>query len=240
MHQPLVDLVRYSGKPSVVSSDKSLRSPRVRASTSRTRTTFYVGSPWPKSLSQEERDLDDISVVVYLDTDDKESIARTLERVDALRQLAGFGPEENVEIRWGSIFRRSRAAARRAFSSREVQDRLVKLERAVELTVVDSRQAAYDSTEAEAVHKLIESLQDIPRACMRVGSIFIVKYQAVGESVILVRNLSQMEVRALERFPEIQSSPERAFAALATAVESMDEVRTQSEPISLQATVEDI
>ncbi|WP_146765905.1 hypothetical protein [Micromonospora noduli] len=237
---PLIDQIRYAVRPYVVTAEKALRSPKVRASTAKTRTTFYVASIGPELTGREERSaLDEISVVVYLDTDDEEMIARTLDRVDALRMLAGYGAEEDISVRRGSIFRRSRAAVQRVFSSREVKDRLVKLERALELTVVDSRQAEYDSVEADAVQKLLESLQDIPRACMRVGSIFVVKYQAAGESVILVRNLSQMEIRALERFPEIQASPERAFGALATAVDSMDEVRAQNERITLQATSEE-
>ncbi|MFY1597437.1 hypothetical protein [Micromonospora sp. WMMD737] len=237
---PLIDQVRNAVRPYIVSTERSLRFPKVRVSTARTRTTFYVGSRGPAVGHDERSPLDDISIVVYLDTDDEAAIARTLERVDALRHLAGYGPEADISVRRGSIFRRSRAAVSRVFSSREVKDRLVKLERAVELTVVDSRQAEYDNTEADAVQKLLESLQDIPRACMRVGSIFVVKYQSGGESVILVRNLSQMEIRALERFPEIQANPERAFSGLATAVESMDEVRAQNESIHLQRATEEI
>ncbi|GIJ42996.1 hypothetical protein [Micromonospora andamanensis] len=237
---PLIDQVRNAIRPYIVSTEKSLRFPKVRASTARTRTTFYVGSRGPHEGHDEHTPPDELSIVVYLDTDDESAIARTLKRIDALRQLAGYGPEADVNVRRGSIFRRSRAAVSRVFSPREVKDRLVKLERALELTVIDNRQAEYDNTEADAVQKLLESLQDIPRACMRVGSIFVVKYQSGGESVILVRNLSQMEIRALERFPEIQAHPEHAFSSLATAVESMDEVRAKNDSVHLQRAAEEI
>ncbi|WP_146163993.1 hypothetical protein [Pseudosporangium ferrugineum] len=100
---------------------------------------------------------------------------------------AGFGAEYDVDIRRGSIFRRSRAAVQRAFGSREVQARLVNL----------SARSNWPS------------------------------------STSVVRNLSQVEVRALDRFPEIQTKTEQAFAALATAVESMDEPDGRHDPARL-------
>lgn len=208
----------------MVNAAKSVRLPNTRVSTSKTRTQFYVDCTDARPPSTEAVESDDLSIAVYLDTDNEAEIAGVLDRVDAIRQLMDFGPEYDVEIQRGSIFRRSRATARRLVASDEVQERLLKLERALELAAVDRRQAEFDSAEAVSVQRLIDSLQGTSRACVRIGSIFVVKYQAAGESVILVRNLSQAEIRALERFPEIQRSPEVAFSALATALATMEAV----------------
>jgi hypothetical protein len=160
---------------------------------------------------------DDMSLAVYLDTDDEFVIADVLTRVEILRTLAGYGgPERDVKVQRGSIFRRSWAAVRRGLSSSEVRDRLAKIERALELGIVDQRQAVYDQTEAAAVAQLLASLQAVPRACIRLGSIMLVKYaESNGDPVVLVRTLSQSEIRIFEQYPAIQRSPERAIELLA-------------------------
>jgi hypothetical protein len=40
--------------------------------------------------------------------------------------------------------------------------------------------------------------------------------------MVLVRNLSQIEIRAMEKFPEIQRNPEKAFEALSLAVTQLE------------------
>jgi hypothetical protein len=112
----------------------------------------------------------------------------------------------------------------RGVSAKDVTDRLTKVERALELTYLDSKQAEVDSATAGAVQQLIESISDIDRACIRAGSLLVIKFLAAGESVILVRNLSQLEIRAFERCPEIQTKPETALNALSTVIESMESI----------------
>lgn len=165
----------------------------------------------------------EISIVVYLDTEDDRVISGVLSRVDILRSLAGCGgPERDISVQRGSIFRRSWAAVRRGLSSRDARDRLAKVERAIELRVLDQHQAQVDQMEAAAVNALIVALHNVPRACIRIGSILLVKYgNEAGEPIILVRNLSQAEIRALERYPEIQSKPENVLIALATVLDDL-------------------
>jgi hypothetical protein len=60
---------------------------------------------------------------------------------------------------------------------------------------------------------------------MRVGSILLIKFSDENGAVLLSRNLSQLEIRALERFPEIQKNPRTVLEALGTAVDSLDTVQ---------------
>ena len=71
--------------------------------------------------------------------------------------------------------------------------------------------------------QLLTSLADIPQACIRVGSLLFIKYTDHTGPVILSRTLSQPEVRALERFPEIQTKPREVLGALASAL-SLDRI----------------
>jgi hypothetical protein len=50
-----------------------------------------------------------------------------------------------------------------------------------------------------------------------------VKYTDGDNPVMLTRTLTQLEMRALDRYPEIQNRPRDALAALGTAILSMDD-----------------
>lgn len=163
----------------------------------------------------------DIAVDVYLDTNDSAVIDEVMSRVDDLIEVMGYRQVGDIEVERGSIFRRSRAAADQVTD--ELKSRLMKVERAFELAQLELRQADVDIREADAVNKLLASLENVPRACLRVGSVLVIKYPhpATDESVVIVRNLSQLELHALSRFPEIQRSPETALQALTMTLDSM-------------------
>ena len=99
----------------------------------------------------------------------------------------------------------------------------------MEIVGLDSPQADVDMKETAAVHQLVASLHAIPRAVVRIGSILLVKYGEPGQETILIRNLSQREVRALERDPRIQLRPESVFVELANAVEAAERSEPQAE-----------
>lgn len=164
----------------------------------------------------------DISVDIYLDTDEEEVATDIIALVAGLIDNMGYTESPEVHIERGSIFRRSRAGSQRMLSSGELRDRLVKVERAIEIAGIDVRQADVDSKTSEAVARLIVGLAQVPRACIRAGSILLIKYETSEGPAILARNLSQLEIRALERFPEIQKRPEAVFEALAMAVEQLE------------------
>jgi tetratricopeptide (TPR) repeat protein len=164
---------------------------------------------------------DSVAVDAYLDTNERSVAQRVLDALDEIALLLGY--EGPTEEQWfnGSIWRRARAIRKNGLTGDEVRSRLVKIERALELAYLDARQADVDARTAEAVTRLIVSLGDVPNACLRVGSILIVKYSEDGAPVVLTRNLSQIEIRALERLPEIQTNPRRVLDALATAIASL-------------------
>jgi hypothetical protein len=50
----------------------------------------------------------------------------------------------------------------------------------------------------------------------------LIKYQDERGPIVLMRSLSQLEIRALERYPEIQMRPREALQALGTAVTTLE------------------
>jgi hypothetical protein len=120
------------------------------------------------------------------------------------------------------IFDRWRAKAKDALSAEEAVIRLAKVERAVELRLLDLEQAQVNDQESLAIARLIESLAEIPEACIVVGSLVLVKLQRSGQPVFLSRSLSPREMKALERFPELHKDPGRFFEALSLAVSELD------------------
>jgi hypothetical protein len=160
----------------------------------------------------------EITVDIYLDTDDRVAAARVFSAADSLMRVTGYDGPFDEEIVYGSIFRRAKAVAMEAATSEEMRERLIQLERLIELSVLESKQAAVNVREAQAARMLIDSIADVPQACLRLGSVLVVKYQDGGGPVLLSRNLSQLEMHALERFPEIQKNPRQVLDALAAAV----------------------
>ncbi|WP_250035213.1 hypothetical protein [Paractinoplanes maris] len=165
-----------------------------------------------------------VAVEVYLDTDDENVQQTVLAAVDAFVDAAGFDGPFDVEVRRGSIFRRSRAFLRKGADAAELPQRLAKVERALELKYLEKDQAEVDAAQSGAVQQLLDSLSGVPQACLRVGSIFLVKFEDARGPVVLVRTLSQLEMHALERFPEIQTDPRHALGALSTAVLALEPV----------------
>jgi hypothetical protein len=164
-----------------------------------------------------------IAVEAYLATDDDAVARRVLRALDNLALAIGYvGPIDEV-IRRGSIWRRAKAGLRKGITSDDVKNRLTKIERALELKGIDALQAEVDSKAAAAVVELVGSLQEVPQACIRVGSILLIKFLDEKGPILMVRSLSQPEIRALERFPEIQTKPRYALEALATALVSLEQ-----------------
>lgn len=174
---------------------------------------------WKRRFSAEAGG--DISVAVYVDAKEEDVSNRVITAVDQLVEAMGYDGPLDEEIERGSIFRRSRAKAKQVLTSPELQARLVKIERAIELAGLELNQAQVDQREADAVARLLSELRDVPRACVRAGSVVVAKFTTPDGPVIVARTLSQVEIRALEQFPEVQRHPENLLEALAIAVENL-------------------
>jgi hypothetical protein len=169
----------------------------------------------------------EIEVKVYLSTDDELKAAEVILHVDELVDELGYdGPLDPATYR-GSFIRKSWAKVKQSLTSEEVRELLVKAQRATELRYLDGQQADVDNKIADTLGRLLASLSDVPSACIQVGSILIIKHSGPQGPVLMVRSLSQLEIRALEQFPEIQRDPQKALESLALIIAN----RKEPEPL---------
>jgi len=174
-----------------------------------------------RSSDESDEDPIEIGVNAYLDTDDEDVAVQVFVALDAVAEALGYQRMSSVDIVSGSIWLRAVSRVRQVMTSRRFRLRLDAVERALELAALDERQADVDVKTADAAAQLVKSLEGIPQACLRVGSIFLIKFpDGAGGHCVFVRTLSQTEIRTLERFPEIQTNPRKALEALATAIDA--------------------
>lgn len=160
----------------------------------------------------------EIVIDIYLDTDDEVVASTVFAAVDGLAQIIGIEEMAPGELLHGSIFRRTKATIQASLSDQAVQRRLQTIERAIELWQVDSRQSEVDQRTSEALTRLINSLETMTQACIRFGSLLIVKYQSPSGPALFCRQLSQPEILAFEKYPELQKHPESVLDRLALAL----------------------
>lgn len=175
-----------------------------------------------------ETPIDHFGVYVYLDTDDSEKINQVVSCTDELIDLLGYVGPLDVKIERGSFIRISKATKKHRLKSSDVKVALINLEKLLELYSLDDKQAQVDAKFADVFSRLIDALKDVPSACIRAGSTLILKYETDGHPVIQGRKLTPLEICALEMYPEIQREPSNTIAALAMAVEKIDDPSVKS------------
>lgn len=108
----------------------------------------------------------------------------------------------------GSWFRELWARAKDSTPSAE--DQLIKLQRAIELQGLDRPQSQVDLNQAEAVSRLLASLDPESDALIQIGSVFLVKV----DRKVIVRNLTQIELAYFHRNPALFEEPGKALQIL--------------------------
>lgn len=99
---------------------------------------------------------------------------------------------------------------RRWLTTEQANEIVAKVERAIEVRLLDQPQADVDAKQAEAVARLMTALENQPNACIQVGSIFLLKV----DGIMVVRNLSPTELSFLSRNHTVLATPRQVLAAL--------------------------
>lgn len=176
-----------------------------------------------RSVRDERASIDRVvEVVAYLGTNDPDRADAIIDRIDDLFLAAGGVELTITSVERGSFFVKLRGLLARDVAQHEFRDRLAKLERGVELRLLDGHEADVTDKTAKAFAAVKAELADVEVACIRIKALLVLKYPNADRSVLLVRTLSHLEVRALERFPELQQHPEHLLEALSTVVAMED------------------
>lgn len=170
-----------------------------------------------------EDDLDLLSQFsYYLSEYDETDLDAVRGRSEAIARYIGFERFVVLDSQSGSIWQRFKGALKSGATAETVIKRVSELEQRLSLMAVGEKQAEVDSMTSSSIANLIASVEGIPKACLLCGSILLVKFlDASGEPVLLTRTLSPRELRALDKFPGIQSDPPNTLGHLAAAVQTM-------------------
>jgi cold shock CspA family protein len=149
-----------------------------------------------------------LPVSIYLEIDSGSSDVE-LAVVEVL-ELVGLDIVESKPPVIGSWFGLRFARFRKWLSSDQADEVIARIERAVQVRLVDQPQAEVDSKQAEAVARLVSSLQPQENACVQVGSLFLLKV----DGVLVVRNLMPKEMSYLRTCSSVLATPRDVLVAL--------------------------
>lgn len=121
--------------------------------------------------------------------------------------MAAFGHEPPVI---GSWYRDLWARTRKQTAHLTPEQIAAELERKLRIEVFDKAQAVIDNQQATGAAALIAALQGEDRACVRVGSILVLKI----DGLVLVNNLTQLQLSWLERNQALLRDPEGLLSGL--------------------------
>ncbi|GLY64938.1 hypothetical protein Atai01_15570 [Amycolatopsis taiwanensis] len=95
-------------------------------------------------------------------------------------------------------------------TSSQAEEVLARIERAVEVRLLDQPQADVDVKQADAVARLMSALDKQESACIQVGSLFLIKV----DGTVIVRNLTPSEMSFLSDHPTALATPRQVLSAL--------------------------
>ena len=152
---------------------------------------------------------------------------RTVEKsIRDLLDATGFEVADEFGARKGSWFGKWIARTKEFASQPEVNERLKKLERALELKGLIKPQTEADERLAGAASMLLQALDKVPNAAIQIGSLLLVKTLDNGESSVFVRSLTQKEVLHIETNQRLLEDPATVLEKLA-ALSQMGRTETE-------------
>lgn len=167
---------------------------------------------------RQSQDTSAIAVSIYLsDGQAHQAVEEALELLLAETSLESYGHEEPVI---GSWYRRFWVKAREETAHLNAAQIAAEVERKIRMEVFDKAQAVIDNQQATGAAALISAIQGEERACIRVGSILVIKV----DGLVLVNNLTQMQLSWLERNQMLLRDPEALLKGLEALPDSMQDL----------------
>jgi transcriptional regulator with XRE-family HTH domain len=163
-------------------------------------------------------------IVIYLDEYDDAQLHQIQAAATRIAAELGYADFALINELVGSIFLLLRGKLKAGLKSATAQQLKRELEDRVSIEVSGRARAEADAIKTSSAVQLIASLAGIPNAVVRVGGLLIVKQTgADGIPAVMMRDLSSLEIRALELNPGIQRDPQGVLQLLAAAVAQLRE-----------------
>ncbi|MGE5612511.1 MAG: hypothetical protein ACM359_24900 [Bacillota bacterium] len=165
---------------------------------------------------------------VYLSDTPEQTVTNVSDAINRLINAFNFEISDDFPPIIGSWFKKWFAKTVDVATTPEVAERLEKIERAIELKGLGLPQADIDKKQADAVAKLLKSIEKIPSAAIQAGSILLVKITSGQGPVIQVRTLTSKELIHLENNQKLLSSPSDILEKLSELCQTGDPKRREN------------
>jgi hypothetical protein len=170
------------------------------------------------SFNSEAR-IQNIPVDIYLDTDDSLMIFSIYETVMEFLATIDFVKVFEFDAVNGSWFKSLVAKSVKVMTSEEVLSRLREVEYSVQVNAILKQQSEIDKNLAEALLNITKSIENVPNAAIRIGSLIVVKLtNKEGEVNIQSRTLTIQELYILNKRPELLHKPHEVLNALTACI----------------------
>ncbi len=161
-----------------------------------------------------------IPVEIYLDTNDPHISFNVYSSILDFLKAIGFEKSFEFDAIKGSWFKRMLAKSQKALTSQEVLDRLKEIEYGVEVNTILKQQSEIDKNQSEALLNILNSVEKVPNAAIRIGALLVVKVtNNEGAVNVQVRTLSIKELHLLNKKPELLHNPQQVLIALTEELE---------------------
>lgn len=144
---------------------------------------------------------------IYLDTNDErlskkyyESLLKVLEEQDFI--LFRENPAEK-----GSWLKTFWIKSKKVMTSKEVVERLEKIERGIELKNIDKVQSEVDLNTSQAISNLLQATKEIPNFSTLVGSLLFAKTTINGEPIVFAQTLTHDQLKIVKDNPSLINRP---------------------------------
>jgi len=162
--------------------------------------------------------------------------ARLESAISDVLKLLDFDPDLQLPGIEGSWYKKMWYKTHSALTSKEVEDRLKKLEKAVETVYIDKPMAEASNIHGDTVSKLIDALKEIDDGCLQVGNVLVIKRSRLVAGTksagIAVKTLSALEMYALENNQSLLNDPYTIVDALQA---SCEEYRSETDSAAVVA-----
>jgi hypothetical protein len=177
------------------------------------------------SFNQKEK-IQFIPVDIFLDTNDSQEIFSVYESIQRYLEVIGFENAFDFKSVTGSWYKKMVAKSKKLMTDEEVLSRLKEVEYGVEVNTILQKQSEIDKNQSEALLNILKSVENIPNAAIRIGSLIVVKLtdERTRTTNVQVRSLSILEMHTLNKNPELLKNPHEILNALANAISKNKEI----------------
>lgn len=144
--------------------------------------------------------------------------------LEAVLDEYGFNIDLDLPAETSSFWKRFWVRTKNIATQKEVEDRFIKLERALETRHIDKPQAEANKLNADSFSAIMKSLEGVDDACVQLGNILLVKYTPLTvvpcKPKVVVRTLSPLEMHAIEQDQTLLKEPRAIIRQLELLTES--------------------